>query len=404
MIGVPLDKIDKKVIEALVINKVSERRTLEYKQELPSQSDEAKREFLSDVASFANSGGGDILYGIADERDTNGQPTGRPSAVEGVEGINETADQLRLENLIRDGVAPRISGIQTKCICGMGKGAVMLVRIPRSWAAPHMVVFKNLSRFFARNSAGKYQMDVGEVRSAFVLSESLPDKLRALRTHRLALIASGETPVEFSRNRAAVLHLIPVSAIENRSQVDVSKEAEKHLNSLKPILSTAVQGRFNADGFLAYDNKKWGEEGRVASTYVQVFRSGTIEIADQRMLIRQLSEYDEFIPMAALEGSFIDAASRCSAVQKELGLSLPIVVMLSLLGVKGVALTVSATGWTNNRIDRDILIAPDVLLDDFETDFGRLLRPVFDFIWQSAGVLESPNYLSDGRWGDKHDE
>ena len=49
--------------------KKAERRTLEYKQELPLESDEAKREFLSDIASFANSGGGDILYGIVDERD-----------------------------------------------------------------------------------------------------------------------------------------------------------------------------------------------------------------------------------------------------------------------------------------------------------------------------------------------
>ena len=61
MIGASLDKLDKAVIEALVADKVSERRTLEYKQELPDQSDEAKREFLGDVASFANSGGGDIL-------------------------------------------------------------------------------------------------------------------------------------------------------------------------------------------------------------------------------------------------------------------------------------------------------------------------------------------------------
>jgi hypothetical protein len=353
------------------------------------------------VASFANSGGGDILYGISDERDANNQPTGRPLAAEGLEGINETSEQLRLENLLRDGIAPRIVGIQIKSVPGVGKGTVLVLRIPRSWAAPHMVTFKNHSRFFARNSAGKYQMDVGEIRSAFALSESVPDKIRAFRTDRLARIANADTPIEFHQNRAAVLHLLPVASIENRSQIDVSKAAEKYVYALRPIRSTNVRERYNADGFLAYDDKKWGNENRTAATYVQVFRSGAIEIADQRLLVRTIKDYDGIVPMGAFERDFIDAATRCANVQKELGIAPPIVVMLSMLGVKGFALTTSDNTWTSDRIDRDVLIAPDVLLEDFNADFGRLLRPGFDFIWQAAGASESPNYLSDGRWGDR---
>ena len=44
---------------------------------------------------------------------------------------------------------------------------IVLVRIPRSWVSPHMVTHKGTSRFFARNSAGKYQLDVSELRTAF---------------------------------------------------------------------------------------------------------------------------------------------------------------------------------------------------------------------------------------------
>src|SRR5579871_5859355 len=157
MIEKPFDEIHKADVDALVADKRAERRSLEYKSELPAGADDAKREFLGDISSFANSGGGDVLYGVTDERDGNGQPTGVPLEARGISGINETAELLRLESFIRDGVAPRISGVQMKAIAGFTLGPVILVRVPRSWTAPHMVTFKNLSRFYARNSAGKYQ-------------------------------------------------------------------------------------------------------------------------------------------------------------------------------------------------------------------------------------------------------
>jgi hypothetical protein len=142
-----------------------------------------------------------------------------------------------------------------RIIPGFTSGSVILVRIPRSFAAPHMVTFKNLSRFNARNSAGKYQMDVGEIRSAFGLSDSLPDKARAFRTERLARIARGETPVPFSPNSAVVLHLLPVLAADGRAGVDVTKEAKERSAVLGPIMASSWRQRFNADGFLTYNSE-----------------------------------------------------------------------------------------------------------------------------------------------------
>src|SRR5262249_17227273 len=141
MIERQFDAIDKADIDALVENKKAERRTLEYKAALPLGTDEAKREFLSDISSFANSAGGDILYGITDDRDENDQATGRPREATGLAGVNETSEQLRLENVIRDGIDRRIAGIQIKPIPGFPNGPVILVRVPRSWLAPHMVTF-----------------------------------------------------------------------------------------------------------------------------------------------------------------------------------------------------------------------------------------------------------------------
>ena len=400
MIEKQFDAIDKPDIDALVESKKAERRTLEYKAELPLGTDEPRREFLSDVASFANSAGGDILYGVTDERDEKGQPTGVPLDACGL-AANETSEQLRLENMIRDGIAPRIAGIQIKAIPGFAKGSVIVVRIPRSWAAPHMVTFKNLSRFCARNSAGKYQLDVGEIRSGFALSESLPEKIRAFRTERLAKIISAETPVPFAPNCATVLHLLPISAIEGRSGIDVSKEALRLTMNLAPLMSRGWSNRFNPDGFLTFDDREWGEPKRRASTYVQVFRSGAVEVADQRMLIRQIPQFDKIIPMGAFEKYLIDGVERFVRFQHDIGVVPPIVLMLSLVGVKDFALTVGPREWTDTKIDREVLLVPDLLIEDFNSPFDVLLRPAIDFIWQSAGLADSPNYDENGRWKER---
>ncbi|MEH2303471.1 MAG: RNA-binding domain-containing protein, partial [Nostoc sp.] len=104
MINKQFDLIDKIDIDALIYNGVAEKRTLEYKEKLPGNSDDDKKEFLADISSFANASGGDIIYGIQEQRDSNNKTTGIPEAANGVGAINSDAEIRRLENIIRDGV------------------------------------------------------------------------------------------------------------------------------------------------------------------------------------------------------------------------------------------------------------------------------------------------------------
>jgi hypothetical protein len=64
-----------------------------------------------------------------------------------------------------------------------------------TWAAQFVAVE---SRYYSRNAAGKYSVDVTEIRSAFGLSESLPDKIRWFRDDRVAKIVADETPVKLT--------------------------------------------------------------------------------------------------------------------------------------------------------------------------------------------------------------
>jgi predicted HTH transcriptional regulator len=215
MIPKDIDAIAKEDIDKLITEKVTEQKTLEYKQELPKPSDKEIKEFLADISSFANASGGDIIYGIKPAVDpVSGKKTGAPDSVMPIQ--NETSDAaiLRLENIIRDGIAPRVRApIRGITGCGNGTGFVLLIRIPKSFASPHMVKFQDTSRFFSRNSAGKYQLDVGEIRSAFALSESIPERIRRFRQDRIGNIIARETPGTLIPNVAVhVVHIIPLQS------------------------------------------------------------------------------------------------------------------------------------------------------------------------------------------------
>jgi hypothetical protein len=128
----PLDQIRMADLEDLISNQVAERRTLDYKGTLPGKADSDKKEFLRDVSSFANTAGGHLIYGMTERE---GIPCGTP----GVALANPDAERSRLENLLRDGIRPRISGVDFKFIqTGSGSFVITSVRfqVPRfQWLA-----------------------------------------------------------------------------------------------------------------------------------------------------------------------------------------------------------------------------------------------------------------------------
>ena len=194
MINKSFYEITKRDIESLIVNEVAEGKTLEYKEELPGSSDGDKKEFLYDISAFANASGGDILYGIAEKRDVNKKSTGIPGKLSGLSGINIDAEIRRLQSCIQDGIAPRIPGIQIRPVDEFAE-PVIIIRIPKSWNSPHMVTLKGVSHFYSRNSTGKYQLDIDEIRAAFIASESLAQRIKEFRIDRISKLVADETPV-----------------------------------------------------------------------------------------------------------------------------------------------------------------------------------------------------------------
>ncbi|OFW32075.1 MAG: hypothetical protein A3J28_08395 [Acidobacteria bacterium RIFCSPLOWO2_12_FULL_60_22] len=375
-------------LQELIEKAVSERKTVEYKQLLSVHNDEEKREFLADVSSFANAAGGHLIYGIREE-------SGVPVECLGFELTDPDAERLRLEEIIRTGVAPRIPGIQTKPILLEGSKWAMVIRIPSSLLSPHMVTFRNLSRFFSRNSAGKFQFDVGQIRSAFLLSETIAERIRSFRTERLSMMNSGYGALPLVGAPKIVLHVVPHSSFSTATQLDTASLERYGRFLTPPYLTGTSYNRHTFDGYMKYDLKN---NTRDAYTYVLLFRNGIIETVDAFLLDRErLSDrLANSIPSLTFEEKLINRLPEYLEALKALGMEPPIFVMLSFLGVKGFKMGVSR--WDSGEaIDRDLLILPEVVIDSYESDIAKAMKPAFDSVWNAAGWPGSRNYQGD-KW------
>ncbi len=389
MISAAIDAITAEHIRALITNGVREGRTIEYKQSLPGGSDNERREFLADVSSFANASGGDLVYGIAA---TNGVPT----SAAGLQGTNLDQEMLRLDSMMRDAIAPRILGIRMQPIDGLDNGPGLVMRIPRSWSGPHMVTFGGSSRFFARSSAGKFRMDVDELRSAFALAGDLPQRIRMWRDERLSRILANETPIPLHDPSLLVLHLVPAQSMHSAPTLAVIDLVSKS-SQLGPIGVGGGNRRINLDGLAMCADS---QDGRLRfSAYCQVFRTGCIESVFSGLAQDDGKGGPPSIPSQAYERWTLEAVAGYIRALNELSIGFPIVVMLSMMGVKGAVFAIGRGIDAHAQpIDRDPLLLPEIVIEEAPSDLPRLMRPMFDAAWNAGGLYHSFNYDGKDNW------
>ncbi len=386
LMHIPLNSITEQDLRVLVDNKVAETKFIEYKERLPGNSDGDKKEFLADATSFANASGGDIIFGIKESE-------GVPIEICGLGEINPDREIARLESIMRDGISPRMVGKDIKAIELQNGSTVIIMRISRSWALPHMVIFQKDYRFYTRNANGKHPMDVSEIRAAITLSETIIEKIRNFRLARLSMITSGETPLQFSDYPVIVLHVVPLNAFDPSIQVDL-RIVQENAQLLKTIYGGTSSKRYNAEGFFAYDiNGDWSN-WRICA-YTQVFRNGIIESTDTRIFSKEA----KLIHSLYLEEKLFRSLKEYLEFLNIVGASAPILIMVSMLRVCGfkMALPPSIYVFDEAVIDRNDLIIPEVLVEKLDVEPEDILKPTLDVIWNAAG-LPGSMYYKDGKW------
>ena len=387
----PLEELTETDLQSLKDQSVPEDQSLDYKKGLFLKADPPKDEFRADVTAFANGIGGHLVIGMDEDK-------GIPTELCGMEITDQDAFTRQIDEVLQNKITPPVPGYKIRYIpVAGGTKTAIVVRIPQSYAKPHQItVGKDDYQFYVRNSAGKKRLTVDELRSIMLRSESLAERIRSFRLERLGNIVSGDTPVKIEDGTRIVLHMMPLSAFGSSARYDVTRLEEDDRLTIPltgPEVYSAVQRKYNLDGYLSYLTPMGSKE---AWTYMQAFSNGVLEYVDAHSLNMGENGLHESFWHVGHELKIANAIRRGLDLQRLLGVEPPVVVILTLLGVRDYNV-LTRDHIPGQLFSRDTLNIPEVLLEDFNMSLDDITRPLYDPIWNEAGFRRCLNYDLDGK-------
>jgi hypothetical protein len=373
MIPKSLHNIVESDLQQLIQDQIPESKSIEYKRDLPGTSDTDKIKFLRALSSFANTNTGDLIYGVD-------AANGIPTHLIGITSVSSDEAILRLSSMCRDGIQPRISRINFIPVNLNAGGWVLVVRIDKSWSSPHRVTHSGHGHFYGRNSAGAYQLDVGELRAAFTFGDNIAERIKGFRASRLISINSGDTPVKLSTETGKiVLHLVPLSAFASYELLDFNSQPPNS-NNLTPMFASSYSSKINLEGVLTYDYP----QPSVSTYYVQAYRSGIIEAVSEFRITNGAK-----VIYGVYEERVIKSLKRYFEHLKAYEVNPPIFIFMSFLNIEGYRF--DAGTFMADAATTPNLLYPDATINSYDESPDVIMKPIFESVCNSFGFVR-PNF------------
>jgi hypothetical protein len=152
-------------LQRLVDEGLEESLTLDYKG-APSLSRDgsAPGELCKDVSALANSGGGQIVYGIEEDKITK-----KPKRVDGVTDPKITVEWI--DQILNSKIQPRLDGVRIKRIEVGASAFAYVVTVPQSRSGPHQAPDQKYYKRFEQQSVPMYDYEIKDV----MRRSSVPD-------------------------------------------------------------------------------------------------------------------------------------------------------------------------------------------------------------------------------------
>lgn len=371
-----------------------EGRRLEFKENFKFVDGGQKKdqhEIAKDVAALANTDGGDIIYGVI-ESDGVAQSTVMVVPEDGVEDLKSF-----VQTAVRDGISPGIT-IRCAAITLAAGGCAFVVRVPKSFNAPHAVRRRGDREalwYWRRGEDRALHMEESDVRHFYANTVDMPKQIETFRRSRI--LASEESIAGPYFNKSVRVHafFIPQATFFSNNQFSYS-QLESACGELKftgvssysgatPCMEGAFRHAGNVDGIW----HSWG-----------VHRNGVIEWSDAGTnYMHALSKGEARIQIVhpRYEKLIAERLGEVALALNRLAIAGPIVFCLSLSNASG-AVVYSSGRWSSpgSACPVDIVHSAPVLLDSTADLSVLKLKPAFDHVMNAFGIPKSRYFKDDG--------
>lgn len=336
--GKKLTDLQEQDLQRLVNDQVQERDIVEYKREMYGNSDADKREMLKDMTSMANHRGGYLLIGIDEDEE------GIPTNVGGIEPGNHVE---RITSSCLDNIDRRIVGLGIKDIPLSNGRVVIVVYVPESLNAPHMITHQGVNQFWKRHGRQKDKMTIDEIGEAFDRRLSNLNRLeRFLFTRKAQILekVGDRTQMVISASPAFLRDEIIFDSQDDNLRQMILNPPHQLLLPRGQIWCGRSYPTINglrADQSIPYHNSPSFDQ------YIEVFSNGYIEFGKQ---IDREHEYGVFIASGVEILSIVDFMQFIQVIYERYLSLTPLVANFSIFNAKGIWLAVSSHSSEDSKV------------------------------------------------------
>lgn len=385
----PLEELKEADLEGLI--GLPESQKLEFKREPFAKGDAGTKEMLRDLVSFANASGGYVVIGVeTDEED-------RGTRLKGIENGEE--EVRRLTDSYLANISERVLGLTTKAIPLSNGGNVIVIFVPRSTTAPHMITFQGINQFWKRYGTIKNRMSVEEIKEAVQKTVDLRKNLEGfLEERKIKILRSIGTRPYFVISASPLIIKDELLNIFDPQIRELINEPPYSRPSGWNIGRTRLEIRPSLYGLIAFERLGKGLE-------LEIFRNAYIELRvpiDVDGFCRKTLQHEGVerpilyaYPLSEFPVSFLHFAEKLFSQNSVLE---PIIIQLSLYNVNGFGLA--------QDIDFDEIFGPNFWNEShlelpamqFPMPFQpeQIAQILSDRVWNAFGFDKAPLFVNGG--------
>ncbi len=377
----------------LITNEVKEGINLEYKKNINIEGekvDDNRHEFFCDIAAMYNSNGGCIIYGI-DEKRVDKKTTGYPEKFVHQEIKSEDKLEQLIHSLLNSNTDPSITNVAIKFLT-VQECLVLIIGVPRGLEYPSMVTFRDINKFFKRNTSGRYAVFTSELNQMFMQSQTIKERADNFRVKRIEYVTANERYNNRHINGTSFIHIIPFSFLEEKVyDITILHNDIKNIGKVFPDFKTIntnyhyFRSTFNFEGFYVSNTFRGTTDKEI--TYLQFYRNGVLEIFSRTANMFRQTEVQSLEELLLYKDLLFSILAGLKSIKK-LQIEPPFLLYLSICDI-GNYHFLKEGGIVVGQFSNPNIYLPPIILNtlDIDTkDLFTLLRPNLDIIYQTAGI------------------